>query len=100
MTRSPGFDDRTISPCAMIHSKGPSIASTDAMRKNRLLTAGITGTVIAALCCFTPVLVTILGAIGLSAWLGWLDYLLLPALAGFLLLTVYAILSRRRGDPG
>jgi len=31
---------------------------------------GIVGTVIAALCCFTPALVVLLGAVGLSAWLG------------------------------
>ena len=33
----------------------------------KLLTTGITGTVVAALCCFTPVLVILFGAIGLSA---------------------------------
>ena len=35
------------------------------------------GSVIAALCCFTPILVIGLGVVGLSAWLGWLDYVLL-----------------------
>ena len=49
----------------------------------KLIATGIVGTVIAALCCFTPVLVVLLGAVGLSAWLGWLDYVLLPALAFF-----------------
>ena len=52
--------------------------------------------VIAALCCFTPVLVVLLGAVGLSAWLGWLDYVLLPALAIFVGLTVYAVWRRQR----
>lgn len=49
----------------------------------KLIATGVVGTVIAALCCFTPVLVVLLGAVGLSAWLGWLDYVLLPALAFF-----------------
>lgn len=59
----------------------------------KLIATGIVGTVIAALCCFTPVL---LGAVGLSAWLGWLDYVLLPALAFFVALTVYAVWRRQR----
>ena len=44
-----------------------------------------------ALCCFTPLLVVLLGAVGLSAVLGYLDYVLFPALAVFLALTAYAL---------
>lgn len=62
----------------------------------KLIATGIVGTVIAALCCFTPVLVVLLGAVGLSAWLGWLDYVLLPALAFFVALTGYAVWRRQR----
>ncbi len=62
----------------------------------KLIATGIVGTVIAALCCFTPVLVVLLGAVGLSAWLGWLDYVLLPALAFFVVLTLYAVWRRQR----
>jgi len=40
------------------------------MNNRTLLKTGIIGTVIAALCCFTPVLVVLLGVVGLSAWLG------------------------------
>ncbi|KKL74851.1 hypothetical protein LCGC14_2060770 [marine sediment metagenome] len=60
-----------------------------------LLRFGILGTVIVALCCFTPVLVLLLGALGLSAALGWLDYVLLPALAVFVGITLYALWKRR-----
>lgn len=62
-----------------------------------LLAGGITGSVVAAVCCFTPVLALLFGALGLSAWLGWADYVLVPALVFFLLLTGCAI-SRRRGN--
>ena len=62
----------------------------------KLLTTGITGTVVATLCCFTPVLVILFGAIGLSAWLGWIDYVLFPALGIFVLLTIYAVYQRSR----
>lgn len=62
----------------------------------RLLTTGIIGTLIAALCCFTPVLAVLFGILGLSAVLGWLDYVLLPALAFFIGLTIYAVWRRQR----
>ena len=60
------------------------------MRDRALLTTGLVGTVVAAVCCFTPVLAIVLGALGLAAWLGWLDYVLFPALAICLGLTAYA----------
>ena len=66
------------------------------MNDKTLLGIGIGGTVFAAICCFTPFLVVLLGAIGLSAWLGWLDYVLFPALAFFIGLTIYAVYRRRK----
>ena len=51
---------------------------------------------ILALCCFTPLLVVLFGVVGLSAVLGWLDYVLLPALAVFIGITLYALWRRRR----
>ncbi|MGB0574859.1 MAG: mercury resistance system transport protein MerF [Alphaproteobacteria bacterium] len=56
-----------------------------------MLKTGIIGTVIAAICCFTPVLVILLSAVGLSVIIGWLDYVLLPALVIFLAMTGYAL---------
>ncbi len=66
------------------------------MTDKGILTTGVIGTVIAALCCFTPVLVILFGVVGLSAVVGYLDYVLLPALAFFLLLTLYALWRRQR----
>ncbi len=65
---------------------------------NRLIKVGAVGTALLALCCFTPVLVILLGVIGFSALVGYLDYVLLPALAGFIGLTIYAVLRKRRAD--
>ena len=65
------------------------------MAGKRLLRVGIIGAVVAALCCFTPVLVVLLGAMGLSAAVGWLDYVVWPALVLFLSLTVCALWGRR-----
>lgn len=72
------------------YSPVPEAAVTD-----RLLNIGIVGAVLTALCCFTPVLL-LLGAVGLSALAGWLDYVMLPALAVFAGLIIYALLRRRR----
>jgi len=63
---------------------------------NKLLKTGIIGTVIAALCCFTPILVVLVGVVGLSAIVGYLDYVLFPALAVFVLITIYAVIHRAR----
>ena len=41
-------------------------------------------------------LVVLLGVVGFSALTGWLDVVLLPALAVFVALTVYAVWRRRR----
>lgn len=64
------------------------------MNNKKLLTTGLVGTVIAALCCFTPILVILLGAVGLSAIVGYLDFVLLPALGIFVLITLYALWKR------
>ncbi len=61
------------------------------MTNRTLLKVGLIGTVIAALCCFTPVLVVLVGAVGLSAYVGMLDYVLFPALGLFAVITVYAL---------
>jgi mercuric ion transport protein len=66
------------------------------MSDRKLLGVGLGGSAIAAVCCFTPALVLLLGAVGLSAWLAWLDYVLLPALVLFLGITAYALLRRRQ----
>jgi mercuric ion transport protein len=63
--------------------------------RDPLLKLGIIGTVIAALCCFTPALVVLIAAVGLSAVGGWLDYVLLSAMVIFAALTAYALLGKR-----
>ncbi len=60
------------------------------------LRTGIIGTLIVALCYFTPILVILLGVMGLSALTGYLDYVLLPALAAFIGLAIYAIWRKQK----
>ena len=52
--------------------------------------AALTGTIVVALCCFTPVLVILFIAVGLSSFTPYLDYVLFPALAVLIILTIYA----------
>ena len=62
----------------------------------KLFTTGLIGTGIAALCCFTPILVILLGSVGLSAIVGWLDYVLLPGLGIFVAISVYALVTKAK----
>ena len=66
------------------------------MNDSTILKTGIIGTIIAVICCFTPALVILLGAVGFSAWIGWLDYVLFPALALFLGIIGYGLWRRQR----
>ena len=68
------------------------------MNDKKLLRGGIIGSVIAAICCFTPFLVVVFAGLGISAWMGWwLDYFLLyPALVFFLAMTAYATYRLKR----
>ena len=69
------------------------------MNDKKTLQYGVTGTILVALCCFTPVLVVLFGIVGLSAVIGYLDYVLLPALLFFVVLTIYALWRRQNRKP-
>lgn len=66
------------------------------MNTRMVLGAGVIGTVITAVCCFTPLLVVGMAAVGLSALTGYLDWVLLPALAFFVVLTAYTLWAHRQ----
>jgi mercuric ion transport protein len=40
------------------------------MRDRALITTGVIGGALAAICCATPLLAVVFGAVGLTAWLG------------------------------
>lgn len=68
------------------------------MDNRTLLKTGIAGSVIAAVCCFTPILVILLGAVGLAALTPYLDYVLWPALALLVGLTIFALRRQRQAE--
>ena len=63
---------------------------TQSIKSGKGFAAAVIGTILVALCCFTPVLVIVLGAIGLSVLTPYLDYVLLPALVIMIIITVVA----------
>jgi len=69
------------------------------MNEDKMLKRGLIGSVVAALCCFTPILVFFVAGAGLSAYIGWLDYALFPLLFISLAVVTQA-LWLRAGKPG
>jgi mercuric ion transport protein len=65
------------------------------MRDRTLVTTGIVGAVVAAVCCATPLLAIVLGAVGLTAWLAKADYVLIPALIVFVALIAFGLCRTR-----
>lgn len=65
---------------------------------SKLIKVGVVGTILVALCCFTPILVILIGIVGLSALTGSLDVVLFPALAAFIAVTIYAIVRQRKAE--
>jgi mercuric ion transport protein len=61
-----------------------------------ILKTGIGGFTLSALCCFTPLLVIVLGAVGFSAWLAWLDFVLFPIMALSMGMIAYGLYARRK----
>jgi mercuric ion transport protein len=62
--------------------------------------SAVVGTVLIALCCFTPVLVGVLGILGLGFLTHYLDYALLPAFLVMLIVTVMAYRKWQRAQGG
>ena len=65
---------------------------------SKLAEIGLAGTVLAAVCCLTPFFPWLFSLLGITGALGYVyrDDVLLPIMAGFLLLTGYALWRRRQ----
>jgi mercuric ion transport protein len=61
--------------------------------------AAVVGTVLVALCCFTPILVITLAAVGMSAFTPYLDYVLLPALVLMIALAFVSYIRWKKSLP-
>lgn len=61
-----------------------------------MLRVGLIGTTVAAICCFTPLAVTAFSLLGLGAYVGWIDLIVIPVLVIFVLMVLLAVLQRLR----
>ncbi len=68
----------------------------------KLLKTGLIGSGVMAVCCFTPMLVVTMSALGLSGLVGWwLDLILFPAMALFMVMAGYGFYRlRQRVEEG
>lgn len=62
------------------------------------LKVGFVGTIVTSLCCFTPLLVITLGAIGLAALTPSLDSVLIPILVLFICMTLYGLWRKKNAN--
>ncbi len=70
------------------------MSDTAKLQDDKLLKRGIIGSTIAAVCCFTPLLVIAFTGVGLSALTGGLDYFLFPMLFASLGAVAFALYLR------
>ncbi|NRA87479.1 MAG: mercury resistance system transport protein MerF [Rhizobiales bacterium] len=63
-------------------------------KSKKMLKVGILGSLTAAICCFTPLLVFGLAGVGLSGLVGGIDYLVFPILFASLGMIAYALYIR------
>ena len=66
------------------------------MNEKKSLTAGLIGTVVALAVCFSPLMVLLLGALGLSSWFGWIDSVFHLVLVVSVALGIYSLVRHLR----
>ncbi|MBI3827322.1 MAG: mercury resistance system transport protein MerF [Candidatus Rokubacteria bacterium] len=69
------------------------------MWRDRWFALAVIGAALSCLGCLTPVAVLALGAIGLGAWSGHLDVILMPVLVAFVVLAAYRWRAACRRTP-
>jgi mercuric ion transport protein len=67
------------------------------MKYKTMLRIGLAGTLVTAICCFTPALVVTLTALGLASAIAGVDAFLIPLLGLFTAFTFWAY-TRRNDD--
>jgi mercuric ion transport protein len=65
------------------------------MKDRSLIATGGVAAVLAAICCATPLLAVVLGAIGLTAWIAKADYVVLPVLLLGVVLVGFGLYRRQ-----
>lgn len=72
------------------------------MKVDKQLCTGCGGTIVAAICCFTPALAILFGVLGLSALVGWIDFVVFPVMfasMGLIAFTFYQRFGNKGPSP-
>jgi hypothetical protein len=69
------------------------------MWRDRWFAVGVIGAALSCLACLTPFAALALGVVGLGAWAGHADAVLLPALVLFIAVAVYRSRAACRRTP-
>jgi len=77
----------------------PGVPELTPMNDRALIRTGALGAALAAICCTTPLLAVVLGAVGLAAWTTNEDDTLIPILLLSLGLLGLGLYRRRRRGP-
>jgi mercuric ion transport protein len=67
------------------------------MRDRTLITTGVVGAALAAICFATPLLAILFAAVGLTGWLAKVDYVVIPALDLSAALIGFGLYRKRQG---
>ena len=68
------------------------------MDEKKTLTASLIGGLVAVVVCFSPLILILLGSLGLSSWFGWIDSIFHLVLVVSVALGIYSLVRylRRR----
>jgi mercuric ion transport protein len=69
------------------------------MWRDRWFAVAVIGAALSCLACLTPLPVVVVAAIGLGAWTGHVDLILLPVLIAFVVFAVYRARVACRSAP-
>ena len=64
---------------------------------SKLVGTGVISALFSLLCCATPLLAFVLGALGLAAYISKADYILIPVFLASAAMIAFAVVRRRRG---
>jgi mercuric ion transport protein len=65
-------------------------------QNTKLIGTGVAGVLLSVLCCLTPALMLLFGALGISAYVSKTGYVLVPVFVASFALIIVAIVRKRR----
>lgn len=79
--------------------RASNLASRDNGPNTKLIGTGVAGALVSTLWCVTPVLVVLLGALGMTVWVAKLEYILIPVVVASIGVVIVAAVRQKRACP-